>query len=156
HGPNVPIMMGVHGSPEVRDAKLVPLEAHNVKLMSIAFVMREEAPMIWRGPMVHGAVRQLLRDTGWGELDYLVVDLPPGTGDAPLAVVQNVPLAGVVVVTTPQDVALADNVKGIQMFRSLKVPILGLIENMSGFICPHCHKETDIFTKGGGERTAEQ
>lgn len=156
HGPNIPLMMGAKGHPEGRDDKLVPLESHGVKLMSIGFLSREEAPMIWRGPMVHGAVKQLLRDTDWGELDYLIVDLPPGTGDAQLTVIQNVPLAGVVIVTTPQDVALLDGVKGIQMFRGLKVPILGMIENMSGFVCPHCHKETDIFTKGGGEREAER
>lgn len=154
HGPNIPLMMGVNDSPTGEGEKIHPLAAHGVKLMSLGFLIQDDKPMIWRGPMVHGAVRQLLRDTMWGELDYLVVDLPPGTGDAQLTLIQNVPLAGVLTVTTPQQVALLDGVKGIEMFRYLKVPILGLIENMSGFECPHCHHETDIFSKGGGEREA--
>ncbi|MGQ0644083.1 MAG: Mrp/NBP35 family ATP-binding protein [Elusimicrobiota bacterium] len=156
YGPNVPIMMGAKGGPEGDGDRLLPLQAHGVKLMSLGFLMRDDTPVIWRGPMVHGAVRQLLRDTSWGELDYLIVDLPPGTGDAQLTLIQTVPLAGVVAVTTPQDVALLDGIKGIQMFRKLNVPILGLVENMSGFECPHCHEETAIFSKGGGEREASR
>ncbi len=154
YGPNIPLMLGASGPPAARDNKLIPLEAHGVKLMSMGFLADENTPMIWRGPMVHGAIRQLLRETDWGELDYLVVDLPPGTGDAPLTLIQSVPLSGVVLVTTPQDVALLDGVKGIRMFRKLNVPILGLVENMSGFVCPNCHHETAIFTKGGGEKEA--
>ncbi|MBI4397206.1 MAG: Mrp/NBP35 family ATP-binding protein [Elusimicrobia bacterium] len=156
HGPNIPLMMGVNGRPEGVDGKLIPLKAHGVKIMSWGFVADEGAPLIWRGPMVHGAVKKLLQDTQWGELDYLVVDLPPGTGDAPLTLIQIVPLAGVVVVTTPQDVALLDGARGIQMFRKFKVPVLGLVENMSGFTCPHCQKETQIFSKGGGEKEASR
>jgi ATP-binding protein involved in chromosome partitioning len=155
YGPNIPLMMGAQGQqPTGEGEKIRPLESHGVKLMSLGFLINDDTPMIWRGPMVHGAVRQLLRDTLWGDLDYLVVDLPPGTGDAQLTLIQTVPLAGVVIVTTPQDVALLDGIKGIQMFRHLKVPILGLVENMSGFICPHCRCETDIFSKGGGEKAA--
>jgi ATP-binding protein involved in chromosome partitioning len=156
HGPNVPLMMGAQGGPRAEDGKLLPLEAHGVKLMSWGFLADESKPMIWRGPMVHGAIKQLLRDTRWGELDYLVVDLPPGTGDAQLTLIQVVPLAGVVVVTTPQDVALLDGVKGIQMFRRMNIPVLGLVENMSGFTCPHCRETTDIFSKGGGEKEASR
>jgi len=155
HGPNIPLMMGAQGKPVTGEGnRIVPVGAHGVKVMSLGFLTKNDKPMIWRGPMVHGVVRQFLRDTQWGELDYLVVDLPPGTGDAQLTLVQNVPLAGVVFVTTPQDVALLDGVKGIQMFRHLNVPLLGLLENMSGFVCPHCRHETDIFSKGGGEREA--
>jgi ATP-binding protein involved in chromosome partitioning len=157
YGPNIPLMMGVtNASPSSENGRLVPIEAHGVKLMSLGFLSQENIPMIWRGPLVHGAVKQLLLDTNWGELDYLVVDLPPGTGDAPLTVIQLVPLAGVVIVTTPQQVALQDGVKGIEMFRKLKVPVLGLVENMSGFTCPHCGKDTDIFSKGGGKREARR
>lgn len=155
HGPNIPLMMGVNGRPSGSEKnKLLPLAAHGVKLMSLGFLADPNMPMIWRGPMVHGAVQQLLRDTEWGELDYLIVDLPPGTGDAQLTIVQSVPLAGVVFVSTPQAVSLADGVKGIEMFRKLNVPILGLVENMSGFECPSCHHVTDIFKKGGGEAEA--
>jgi ATP-binding protein involved in chromosome partitioning len=157
HGPNVPLMMGVRDAAAgVRDKKLVPVEAHGVKLMSWGFLADESKPMIWRGPLVNAALKQSLRDTLWGDLDYLVVDLPPGTGDASLTLIQNVPLAGVVVVTTPQAAALVDGIKGIGMFRKMNVPILGLVENMSGFICPHCGKETDVFTKGGGAKQAEE
>jgi ATP-binding protein involved in chromosome partitioning len=154
HGPNIPMMMGVTGNPSGEGKKLFPPSAHGVKLMSMGLMVDDASPMIWRGPMVHGAVKKLLRDTDWGDLDYLVVDLPPGTGDSQLTLIQTVPLAGVVVVTTPQDVALADGVKGIGMFRKLKVPILGLLENMSGFVCPNCSHETDVFGKGGGEKEA--
>jgi ATP-binding protein involved in chromosome partitioning len=157
YGPNIPIMMGVHDRPQAaHDNKIAPLVAHGVKLMSLGFLTDANTPMIWRGPMVHGAVQQLLRETAWDDLDYLIVDLPPGTGDAQLTLVQSVPLAGVVIVSTPQAVCLTDGVKGIEMFRKLKVPILGLIENMSGFECPECHHTTDIFTKGGGADEAKK
>ncbi len=157
YGPNIPIMMGATGRPQAApNNKIAPLLAHGVKLMSLGFLTDANTPMIWRGPMVHGAVQQLLRETAWDDLDYLVVDLPPGTGDAQLTLVQSVPLAGVVIVSTPQAVCLTDGVKGIEMFRKLKVPILGLIENMSGFECPECHHTTDIFTKGGGEKEAKE
>jgi ATP-binding protein involved in chromosome partitioning len=157
HGPNVPLMMGLReATAQARDKKLLPLEAHGVKLMSWGFLADESKPMIWRGPLVNAALKQSLRDTLWGELDYLVVDLPPGTGDASLTLIQSVPIAGVVVVTTPQTAALVDGVKGIGMFRKMNVPILGLVENMSGFACPHCGKETPIFTKGGGAKQADE
>lgn len=157
HGPNVALMMGAQGPAYVSgDNRITPVTAHGVKLMSISFVMDENAPKIWRGPMVHGAIQQLLRDTDWGELDYLVIDLPPGTGDAQLTVIQSVPLSGVVFVSTPQAVSLLDGVKGIGMFRKLGAPILGLVENMSGFACPHCGKTTDIFSKGGARAEAER
>jgi ATP-binding protein involved in chromosome partitioning len=157
YGPNIPMMMGAKGRPQAApDNKIAPLVAHGVKLMSLGFLTDADTPMIWRGPMVHGAVQQLLRETAWEDLDYLVVDLPPGTGDAQLTLVQSVPLAGVVIVSMPQAVCLADGVKGIEMFRKLKVPILGLVENMSGFECPECHHTTDIFTKGGGEKEAAE
>jgi ATP-binding protein involved in chromosome partitioning len=156
HGPNVPLMTGATGSVYAKDGKMLPLQAHGMKLMSWGFVADENKPSILRGPMVHGAVRQLLRDTLWGELDYLIVDLPPGTGDAPLTLIQSVPLAGVVAVTTPQKAALADGIKGIGMFRKFYVPILGLVENMAGFICPHCGKDAPLFQKGGGEAEARR
>lgn len=157
HGPNIPLMMGATGRAYVSDEnKIEPIVAHGVKTMSLEYVMDSNAPKIWRGPMVHGAVQQLLRDTKWGELDYLVIDLPPGTGDAQLTVVQSVPLSGVVIVTTPQAVSLLDGARGIGMFQKLNVPMLGLVENMSGFECPHCHTVTNIFSKGGGEREAQR
>lgn len=157
HGPNIPIMMGVNDRPQAApNNKIAPIVSHGVKVMSIGFLTDPNTPMIWRGPMVHGAVQQLLRETAWDDLDYLIVDLPPGTGDAQLTLIQAVPLAGVVFVTTPQAVSLADGVKGIEMFRKLKVPLLGLIENMSGFECPECHHTTAIFSKGGGETEAKR
>lgn len=151
-GPNVPLMMGARGEPRGQDGKIVPLESYGIKIISIAFFVPEDQPVIWRGPMVHGAIQQFFRDVLWGELDYLIIDLPPGTGDASLTVAQAVPLAGVVIVTTPQDVALLDVAKSLQMFRKLEVPILGVVENMSYFACPHCGERTDIFGHGGAER----
>ncbi|MSQ23500.1 MAG: MRP family ATP-binding protein [Chloroflexi bacterium] len=156
YGPNIPLMMGVTDRPEMQgteENKIVPIERFGIKLMSIGFfVGDDDNPVIWRGPMVHGAINQFLRDVEWGELDYLVVDLPPGTGDAPLSLSQLVPIAGVVIVTTPQDVALQDVVKGVAMFEKLDVPIVGVIENMSYFVCPQCGETTEIFGHGGGER----
>jgi ATP-binding protein involved in chromosome partitioning len=159
HGPNLPLMMGIKSAPEVRgdEGKIIPITAYGIKLISIGFFLGpDEQAVIWRGPMVHSAIQQFVRDVKWGELDYLVVDLPPGTGDAPLSLSQIVPLSGVVVVTTPQDVALQDVVKGIAMFRRLEVPIVGIVENMAYFVCPCCQTRTDIFGSGGGRRLAER
>ncbi len=157
HGPNIPLMMGTSGRAEVSENnKITPIIGHGVKTMSLSYVMDTDAPKIWRGPMIHGAVQQLLRDTEWGDLDYLIIDLPPGTGDAQLTVVQSVPLSGVVIVSTPQAVSLLDGAKGIGMFQKLNVPLLGLVENMSGFECPHCKEVTNIFSTGGGRKEAER
>jgi ATP-binding protein involved in chromosome partitioning len=134
---------------------LEPLEAHGLKVMSIGFMVDPDQALIWRGPMIHGALMQLVRDVNWGELDYLVVDLPPGTGDVPLTVAQQVRSSGAVLVTTPQDVALADVVRAKQMFDKLHIPVLGIVENMTQFICPHCGKGTHIFDEGGGKRAAK-
>ncbi|MBM2809926.1 MAG: Mrp [Chloroflexi bacterium] len=158
YGPNIPLMMGIKKKPDLYgndDAKIVPVERYGIKLMSIGFFIGEDdQAMIWRGPMVHGAINQFLRDVDWGALDYLVVDLPPGTGDAPLSLSQLVPISGIVIVTTPQDVALQDVVKGIAMWEKLDVPIIGVIENMSYFVCPHCGEPTEIFGRGGGDRVS--
>ena len=151
YGPSIPIMMGITEKPEIRGEKLIPIVKYGVSLMSIGFMIAEDTPLIWRGPMVMKAVEQLLTDVEWGNLDYLLMDLPPGTGDVQLTLAQKVPLTGVVIVTTPQDVALLDVVRGISMFRKLDVPILGVIENMSFFRCPHCGERSDIFSHGGGE-----
>src|SRR5690606_14626158 len=134
---------------------LEPLEAHGLRLMSIGFLVEPDQAMIWRGPMLHSAITQLLRDVNWGELDYLVLDLPPGTGDVPLSLAQLVKAAGVVLVSTPQDVALADVVKARSMFDRVSIPVLGIVENMSDFVCPHCEKSTPIFSSGGTARAAE-
>ena len=157
YGPNVPLMMGLKEKPEVTgtEGHINPISRFGIKLMSIGFFLDERRPVIWRGPMVHGAIQQFLRDVEWGELDYLVVDLPPGTGDASLSLSQLIPLSGVVIVTTPQDVALQDVAKGIGMFRQLEVPIVGVIENMSYFICPGCDTRHELFGRGGGERVAK-
>jgi ATP-binding protein involved in chromosome partitioning len=155
-GPNIPLMMAARGEPRGQDGKIVPLESYGIKIISIAFFVPEDQPVIWRGPMVHGAIQQFFRDVLWGELDYLLVDLPPGTGDASLTVAQAVPLAGVVIVTTPQDVALLDVSKSVNMFRRLEVPILGVVENMSFFVCSRCGERADIFGHGGGERFSQR
>ena len=156
YGPNIPIMMGVNEPPKSINERIIPLEAYGVKLMSMGFLVPPDQAVIWRGPMLHSAIRQFLTDVEWGALDYLVIDLPPGTGDAQISLAQAVPLTGGVVVATPQDVALADVVKGITMFRRLEVPVLGVIENMSYFLCPHCHARTDIFAHGGAQKMAVQ
>ena len=157
YGPNVPLMLGVKGErPRIVNEKIAPVEAYGIKVMSMAFLVQEEQPIIWRGPMLHGAIRQFLTDVDWGNLDYLIVDLPPGTGDAQLSLAQSLPLTGGVIVTTPQDVALADVVKGIGMFKQLKVPVLGVIENMSYFVAPDTGKRYEIFGHGGGRRVAER
>jgi ATP-binding protein involved in chromosome partitioning len=158
YGPSQPRMMGLAGRrPQARDDKtLIPLQSYGVKCMSIGFMLAEDTPMIWRGPMVTGAIEQMLRDVEWGELDILVCDLPPGTGDAQLTMAQKVPLTGAVIVSTPQDIALLDARKGLNMFRKVDVPVLGMIENMSYFLCPHCGERSDIFTHGGARREAER
>ena len=156
YGPNVPLMMGLKEKPDVRgeQGRIEPVVRYGIKLVSIGFFLDESKPVIWRGPMVHGAIQQFLRDFEWGDLDYLVVDLPPGTGDAPLSLAQLIPLSGVVIVTTPQDVALQDVAKGMAMFKQLEVPVIGVIENMSYFICPNCSERHELFGRGGGERIA--
>jgi ATP-binding protein involved in chromosome partitioning len=156
YGPSIPLMMGTHDKPMMRNQRIVPLEAHGVKLMSIGFILDPEKALIWRGPLVAQLIGQFLNDVDWGDLDYLVIDLPPGTGDVQLTLVQKIPISGAVIVTTPQEVALADAVKGLKMFQEVKTPILGIVENMSGFICPSCNEVHDIFGSGGGQRTAEQ
>jgi len=149
YGPSVPRLLGLKGKPEADGRSLKPLVAFGLKAMSIGFLVNEEEAMIWRGPMVVSAIQQLLRDVAWGELDCLVVDMPPGTGDAQLSLAQNVPLAGAVIVSTPQDLALIDARRGIAMFRKVEVPVLGIVENMSYFLCPHCGGRSDIFAHGG-------
>lgn len=156
YGPNIPIMVGINKPPQTIGERIIPLEAYGVKLMSMGFLVPSDQAVIWRGPMLHKAIRQFLTDVEWGELDYLVIDLPPGTGDAQISLAQSVPLTGGVVVATPQEVALADVVKGITMFRRLDIPVLGVVENMSYFICPHCSQRTDIFAHGGAEQLAQE
>ena len=149
-------MLGAAGTPKSSAAgKIEPIERHGVKLISIQFFVPEGQPIVWRGPLIGGAIQQFLRDVEWGELDYLVVDLPPGTSDAQLTLAQAVPIAGTVLVTTPQDVALSDVAKALAMFRRMNVPILGTIENMSSFACPHCGEATEIFGRGGAARLAD-
>ena len=156
YGPNVPIMLGVSTQLESDDKKIVPAEKYGIRVVSMGFLTKDDAPIIWRGPMLHGVVRQFFQDVRWGELDYLVIDMPPGTGDVALSLTQTVPVAGAIVVTTPQTVSLADSRRAIAMYRKLEVPTLGLIENMSHYVCPSCAHESDIFGKGGGERLAEE
>jgi ATP-binding protein involved in chromosome partitioning len=155
YGPNIPMMMGIDKTPEQKDGKISPAESHGIKLISMGFFVPEDQAVVWRGPMVHTAIQQLFRDVLWGELDYLLIDLPPGTGDAQLTLSQLVPLAGAITVTTPQEVALHDVRKGMMMFQKVNVPLLGIVENMSYFVCGHCGERTEIFAHGGGERAAE-
>ena len=157
YGPSQPRMLGVSGQPKSSDGKsLEPMEAHGVQAMSIGFLIDEETPMIWRGPMVTQALEQLLNDTRWRGLDYLVVDLPPGTGDVQLTLAQKIPVSGAIIVTTPQDIALLDARKGLKMFEKVEVPVLGVVENMSIHICSECGHEEPIFGEGGGQRMAEE
>lgn len=156
YGPNIPMMLGVSKPPEQQDGKLLPAEGYGVKLISMGFFVPEETAIVWRGPMVHTAIQQFFRDVAWGELDYLLIDLPPGTGDAQLSISQLVTLAGVITVTTPQEVALHDVRKGMTMFQKVNVPLLGIIENMSYYVCKHCGEREDIFSHGGGQRAAEK
>lgn len=154
YGPSVPTLMGISGMPNVQEGKILPLDRDGLKLMSMGFLVDPGTPMIWRGPMVHQATEQFLRDVEWGELDVLVIDLPPGTGDAQMTLSQRVNLDGAVIVSTPQDLALVDARKGVAMFQKMNVPILGIVENMAGFTCPHCGHTSNIFGHGGAEREA--
>ncbi|MCK5902339.1 MAG: iron-sulfur cluster carrier protein ApbC [Cocleimonas sp.] len=157
YGPSQPRMLGMKGNPESKDGKtLEPMENHGLKAMSIGFLVEEDTPMIWRGPMVTQALEQLLNDTNWGELDYLIVDLPPGTGDTQLTLSQKIPVSGAVIVTTPQDIALLDARKGLKMFEKVEVPVLGVVENMSIHICSECGHAEHIFGEGGGKRMADE
>jgi len=156
-GPNVPLMLGVEGAPVANpQGKITPLERYGVKVISIQFFVPEGQPIVWRGPLVGGAIQQFLRDVDWGELDYLVIDLPPGTSDAQLTLAQAVPISGALLVTTPQDVAVLDVSKALAMFRRMSVPVMGIVENMSAFVCPHCGEATEIFGRGGGEGFARR
>jgi ATP-binding protein involved in chromosome partitioning len=156
YGPNLPQMLGIDAQPEVtEDKKMLPPEGHGIKAISIGMLVPPDQAVIWRGPMLHGAVQQFMRDVAWGELDYLIVDLPPGTGDVTLSLSQSVPVAGAVVVTTPQGVSVSDVRKAVGMFRQLNIPVLGVVENMSYFLCGHCNERTDIFGTGGGRKMAE-
>jgi ATP-binding protein involved in chromosome partitioning len=157
-GPSMPKLFGIHAKPSLAPdgQKLLPHESFGVKLMSIGFLIEEDAPVVWRGPMVISALNQLLREVVWGELDVLVVDMPPGTGDTQLTMAQNVPLAGAVIVSTPQDLALIDARRGIAMFSKVEVPLIGVVENMSYFLCPHCGGRTDVFSHGGARKEAEK
>jgi ATP-binding protein involved in chromosome partitioning len=156
YGPNIPLMMGVQAGAQVQGERIIPPVAHGVKVASLGFFYNEQTAVIWRGPLVAGAVRQLLTQVDWGELDYLVVDLGPGTGDASLTLAQTVPLGGVLIVTTPQEAALSIAAKALAMFKKLNVPILGVVENMSYFVCPHCGEKTRIFSSGGGKKIAKE
>jgi ATP-binding protein involved in chromosome partitioning len=157
YGPNVPLMLGTNEQPKaIGDNHIIPINAHGLKVISVGFLNPGDKPLIWRGPMLHSIVRQFLGSVDWGSLDYLVVDLPPGTGDVALSLIQTVPLTGAIVVSTPSDVALQDARKAIEMFRQMKVDIVGVVENMSYFVCPHCNHEIDIFSRGGAEKTAKQ
>ncbi len=155
YGPNVPLMLGLNAQPKVLgDNRIEPLEAHGLKVISVGFLNPGDKPLIWRGPMLHSIIKQFLGSVIWGELDYLVVDLPPGTGDVALSLIQTVPLTGAIVVSTPSDVSLQDARKAIEMFRQMKVDLVGMVENMSYFVCPNCNHQTDIFSRGGAEKTA--
>ncbi|MGK2921980.1 MAG: iron-sulfur cluster carrier protein ApbC [Methyloceanibacter sp.] len=155
YGPSMPRLLGIHGQPQqLAGNKLDPMRSYGLKVMSMGFLVDEETPMIWRGPMVMSALSQMLKDVAWGELDVLVVDMPPGTGDAQLTMAQQVPLAGAVIVSTPQDLALIDARKGLNMFKKVNVPVLGIVENMSTFLCPHCGERSDIFGHGGAKQEA--
>ncbi|HXX28876.1 MAG TPA: Mrp/NBP35 family ATP-binding protein [Terriglobales bacterium] len=157
YGPNVPLMLGTSAQPKVvAPDRIQPLEVHGVKVISVGFLNPGDKPLIWRGPMLHSIIRQFLGSVEWGLLNYLIVDLPPGTGDVALSLIQTVPLTGAIVVSTPSDVSLQDGRKAIEMFRQMKVDIVGMVENMSYFVCPHCNHEIDIFSRGGAEKTAHQ
>jgi ATP-binding protein involved in chromosome partitioning len=156
YGPNVPLMLGVNGQPKMAgENRIQPLEAHGLKVISVGFLNPGDKPIIWRGPMLHQIMRQFLGMVDWGLLDYMIIDLPPGTGDVALSLVQSVPLTGAVVVSTPSDVSLQDARKAIEMFRQMKVDVIGVVENMSYFVCPHCQHEIDIFSRGGAEHMAQ-
>ena len=155
YGPNVPIMLGINQQLTTDGKKILPAEKHGLQVISMGFMTSDEAPVIWRGPMLHGAIQQFFREVRWNDLDYLIVDMPPGTGDVALSLSQTVPVAGSIVVTTPQQVSLADSRRAIRMYQKLNIPTLGVIENMSHFVCPNCSHEADIFGHGGGQKMAE-
>ncbi len=156
YGPSIPHLLGVNRRPEVADNRIQPIEASGLKVISMGFLVPPGEAVVWRGPMLHGAITQFLRDTNWGDLDFLIIDMPPGTGDIALTLSQLLPLSGAVVVCTPQDVALLDAVKAVAMFRKVNIPILGMVENMSGFVCPDCNKRYDIFGSGGARAKAAE
>src|SRR5579863_8863020 len=157
YGPNVPLMLGTSAQPKVlAENRIEPIEVHGLKVISVGFLNPGDKPLIWRGPMLHSIIKQFLGSVVWGQLDYLVVDLPPGTGDVALSLIQTVPLTGAIVVSTPSDVSLQDARKAIEMFRQMKVDLVGMVENMSYFVCPHCNHEIDVFSRGGAEKTAKQ
>src|SRR5579863_6498499 len=156
YGPNVPLMMVINKTPMAYGERIQPLEQFGVKLMSMGFLSPGDKPLVWRGPMLHSVIQQFLRGVDWGDLEYLVIDLPPGTGDVQLTLIQTAPVTGAVVVTTPSDVSLEDARKAVHMFNQVKVPILGIVENMSYLVCPHCNERVDVFSTGGGERTARE
>src|SRR6185369_3695322 len=155
YGPNVPLMMGINKTPMAFGERIQPLEQFGVKLMSMGFLNPGDKPLVWRGPMLHSVIQQFLRGVDWGNLDYLIIDLPPGTGDVQLSLIQTAPITGSIVVTTPSDVSLEDARKAVMMFHQVKVPVLGMVENMSFLSCPHCNERIDVFSHGGGRRTAE-
>lgn len=156
YGPNVPSMLGASGKPKVQDNRIIPLIAHGISVLSMGFMVEENQPLVWRGPMLHGVLKQLIQDVAWGQQDYLIIDLPPGTGDVQLSLSQTVPLTGAVIVTTPQNVALQDARKGVAMFEKVNIPILGIVENMSFYICPKCGNRDEIFDTAGGENAAKK
>jgi ATP-binding protein involved in chromosome partitioning len=156
YGPNIPRMFGVNAKPEVQGGKIHPLDAYGVKLMSLGFIVERDAPAIWRGPIIMKVIGQFLRDVAWGELDYFLVDLPPGTGDAQLSLTQMVRLHGAIIVTTPQEMAVGDSLRGAKMFERVGVGVVGIVENMSYFVCPHCHGHSEVFLAGGGSRLAAE
>jgi ATP-binding protein involved in chromosome partitioning len=156
YGPNVPIMLGINQQLTTDGKKILPAEKHGIQVISMGFMTTEDAPVIWRGPMLHGAIQQFFREVRWNDLDYLIVDMPPGTGDVALSLSQTVPVAGSIVVTTPQQVSLADSRRALRMYQKLNIPTLGIIENMSHFVCPNCSHEADIFGRGGGQRMADE
>jgi len=156
YGPNVPMMLGIKTQLTTDGKKIIPAEQYGIQVISMGFMTTEDSAVIWRGPMLHGAIQQFFREVRWDNLDYLIVDMPPGTGDVALSLSQTVPVAGSIVVTTPQQVSLADSRRAVRMYQKLNIPTLGIIENMSHFVCPNCHHEADIFGHGGGEQLAEQ
>ncbi len=156
YGPNIPRMMGVDTKPEVQGGKIQPLEGHGVKLMSLGFIVERDAPAIWRGPIIMKIIQQFLRDVAWGELEYFLVDLPPGTGDAQLSLAQSIHLHGALIVTTPQEMAVGDSLRGAKMFERVGVSVIGVVENMSYYVCPHCGERTELFLAGGGQRLADE
>jgi ATP-binding protein involved in chromosome partitioning len=154
YGPNVPIMLGINEQLTTDGQRIVPAEKHGIQVISIGFLTSDDAPVIWRGPMLHGAIQQFFREVAWRDLDYLIVDMPPGTGDVALSLSQTVPVVGAIVVTTPQQVSLSDSRRAVRMYQKLNIPTLGIVENMSYYACPNCHHESDIFGHGGGEQLA--